>query len=44
MSGLWHALRGRAAVGPSDAARVALGNAQAKLDDARALLRGMVER
>lgn len=43
LTGLWRALAGGATGEPSDAARTALGDAQAKLDVARTHLRGMVE-
>ena len=42
--GLWRALVGGDTGGPSETARAALRDAQAKLDAARAALRGMVER
>lgn len=44
VTGLWRSLTGRATGGPSDVARAVLGDAQAKLDTARAALHGMVER
>lgn len=44
LTSLWTSLSGRATGEPSHAARAALGDAQAKLDAARAALRGMVQR
>lgn len=43
LTGLWGALTGRITGEPSDGARAALGDAQAKLEAAQVALRGMVE-